>query len=190
MDPQITRRFTRPGRYRRPTIAVVLAMLALGSVSATVLAADTAVEIKDFAFVPASATVSVGDAVTWTNADSAPHTATADDGSFDTGTLNQDGSESVTFDTAGTFPYHCEIHPEMTGTVVVEAAAATDAPAPTDAPVATDAADEPTVTEPPTDTAAPVPATGSDHAGGVAAVLVAVAAVGVGLAIRNGARSS
>jgi hypothetical protein len=68
-------------------------------------------------------TVSVGDTVTWTNSDAQAHTATADNGSFDTGAISNGASDSVTFSAAGTFPYHCSIHSEMTGSVVVQAAA-------------------------------------------------------------------
>ncbi len=81
-----------------------------------------AVEIKDFAFHPASVTVNVGDTITWTNQDTAPHTATANDGSFDTGNLNKGQSGSHTFTKAGTFAYICSIHPNMKGTVTVLAA--------------------------------------------------------------------
>jgi plastocyanin len=77
------------------------------------------VTIADFAFAPADIEVAVGDTVTWTNEDSAPHTATADDDSFDTGQLGQGDSGEATFDEAGEFAYACSIHPDMTGTVTV-----------------------------------------------------------------------
>jgi plastocyanin len=89
-----------------------------------------AVTIQGFAFGPAAVEVPVGGTVTWTNQDSAPHTATADDGSFDTGQLGQGASGSATFNTAGTFAYGCTIHPNMRGSVTVVAAAAGDAAAP------------------------------------------------------------
>jgi plastocyanin len=82
-------------------------------------AASGGVTIQGFAFHPGSITVSVGDTVTWTNQDSADHTATASDGSFDTGTLGRGRSGSHTFSSAGTFSYICSIHPNMHGTVVV-----------------------------------------------------------------------
>jgi plastocyanin len=86
-------------------------------------AASTAVDIAGFAFAPQTVTVNVGDTVTWSNSDARSHTATADDGSFDTGTISNGASKSVTFSTAGTFAYHCSIHPQMTATVIVQAAA-------------------------------------------------------------------
>ena len=78
------------------------------------------VDIKDFAFNPPSIEVAAGTTVTWTNSDSAPHTATQDGGGFQSGRLDQGQSFSFTFDTAGTFEYHCEFHPNMHGTVVVK----------------------------------------------------------------------
>ncbi len=76
-------------------------------------------QIKDFAFNPASLTVAVGGAATWTNQDTTGHTVTADDGSFDSKTLPNGQTFSQTFSTAGTFAYHCTIHPTMKGTIVV-----------------------------------------------------------------------
>jgi plastocyanin len=77
------------------------------------------VEIVDFAYDPDPVTVQVGGKVTWLNQDSAPHTATAEDGSFDTGTLEEGKLKSETFKQAGTYAYICEIHPDMHGTVEV-----------------------------------------------------------------------
>jgi plastocyanin len=77
------------------------------------------VEIVDFAYDPDPVRVQVGGKVIWLNQDSAPHTATAEDGSFDTGTLEEGKLESETFKRAGTYAYTCEIHPDMHGTVEV-----------------------------------------------------------------------
>lgn len=110
-------------------VAGVLALVLVLPLAPAALAADHAVDIAGFAFSPQSVTVAVGDTVTWSNADAQNHTATANGGSFDTGTIGGSTSKSVTFSTAGTFAYHCKIHPSMTGTIVVEAAAA---PPPTD----------------------------------------------------------
>ena len=94
--------------------------------------ASASVTIQDFAFGPGSISVAVGSTVTWTNQDSVSHTVTADDGSFDSGRLAQGATFSQTFDTPGTYTYHCAIHPSMTGTITVEAG-----PAPSVAPAAT-----------------------------------------------------
>jgi plastocyanin len=85
-------------------------------------ASSTSVTMGDFFFSAASVTVHVGDTVTWHNSGQAPHTATANDGSFDTGTINAGGSGSHTFNSAGTFSYICTIHPQMKGTIRVLAA--------------------------------------------------------------------
>jgi plastocyanin len=79
-----------------------------------------AVTIQNFAFGPATVSVPVGTTITWTNADSASHTVTADDGSFDSGSLGSGATFSQAFDTAGTFAYHCKIHPNMTASVEVK----------------------------------------------------------------------
>ncbi len=79
-----------------------------------------AVTIQNFAFSPATITVKAGDSVTWTNQDSAGHSATADDNSFDTGVLPQGQSKSITFSKAGTYTYHCSVHPNMKATVIVQ----------------------------------------------------------------------
>ena len=77
------------------------------------------VTIKDFAFAPPELSIDAGSTVTWTNEDSTPHTATAEDGSFDTGRIDPGSSASHTFDTPGSYPYICAFHPTMHGTVIV-----------------------------------------------------------------------
>lgn len=77
------------------------------------------VQIVEFAYEPDPVVVQVGGKVSWQNEDTAPHTATADDGSFDTGTIDKGKLGSATFKEAGTFTYFCEIHPTMHGTVEV-----------------------------------------------------------------------
>jgi plastocyanin len=77
------------------------------------------VQIVEFSYEPEPVVVQVGGKVTWQNQDTAPHTATADDESFDTGTIEQGKIGSATFKEAGTFTYFCEIHPTMHGTVEV-----------------------------------------------------------------------
>ena len=79
-----------------------------------------AVEIKDFAFNPATVEIPVGTTITWTNADSVAHTATALDGAFNSENLNQGQSFSHTFDAAGSHDYVCVYHANMKGTIVVE----------------------------------------------------------------------
>jgi hypothetical protein len=90
------------------------------------------VAIVDDAFQPAQLTVTAGTTVVWSHDGQNPHTVTADDRAFDSGTLESGGSFSVTFDQAGRVPYYCQIHGEpgsgMTGVVVVVQAAAGEDP--------------------------------------------------------------
>ncbi|HEX2233019.1 MAG TPA: cupredoxin family copper-binding protein [Thermoleophilaceae bacterium] len=80
------------------------------------------VTITDFKFSPASITVNVGDTVTWTNQGPTQHSATASNGSFDTGTFPRGQSRSHTFHAPGSFSYICTPHPFMKGTVTVRGA--------------------------------------------------------------------
>ena len=77
------------------------------------------VEIVEFTYEPDPVVVRAGGKVIWLNQDTAPHTATADDGSFDTGTLERGKLKSETFKQPGTYTYFCQIHPTMHGTVEV-----------------------------------------------------------------------
>lgn len=81
-----------------------------------------AVEIKNFAFSPASITVKAGETLTITNKDLAGHSFTSDDGtSFDTGIIAKDQSKTVTAPTKpGTYAFHCTPHPNMKGTLIVQ----------------------------------------------------------------------
>jgi plastocyanin len=87
-------------------------------------AASSAVTISDFKFAPTGVTINVGDTVTWSNSGPTAHSATANDGSFDTGILQKGASGSHTFTQAGTFSYFCKPHPFMKATITVVAAAA------------------------------------------------------------------
>jgi plastocyanin len=78
------------------------------------------VNIKDLAFSPATVRIKVGQTVEWVNGDPLAHTVTADDKSWGSGFLNQGGRFTHRFTAAGSFPYHCEPHPQMKGTVIVE----------------------------------------------------------------------
>lgn len=97
-----------------------------GSSSATVAprpAQTIDVDIQGNQFVDGSPTIQKGDTVRWTQRDTATHTVTADDGSFDSGNLFANvptrSTFSRTFDAVGDVAYHCEVHPSMTGTITV-----------------------------------------------------------------------
>src|SRR5262249_41414632 len=95
--------------------------------------APNSVSISNFAFQPASLTINAGDTVTWTNNDTVPHTVTDDAGAFDSGQIAPGGSYSRRFDgPSATLSYHCQIHPGMTGQIVVNGVTP---PTPTPTPV-------------------------------------------------------
>ncbi len=106
--------FAKRGGYQAPS-----ASQKTGATSSSA-APKNSVQIANFSYSPATLTVKVGDSVTWTNMDSAGHSATADDNSFDTGILDYGKSGTVTFQKAGTYTYHCSIHPNMHGTIIVQ----------------------------------------------------------------------
>jgi plastocyanin len=168
-----------------------VALIGLGLLSTgTALAQTTTVEIPGLMYTPASVTIHVGDAVTWTNTSTRTHTATSDDGEWDTSSIGPGMQRSQTFNTAGTFGYHCAIHPSMEGTIVVlnEAKPVAQSSAKTDAKAAAtakaDAKASSTSTKsgakaksPATDTTDPI--SGSDRLPGVALVALLLV-VGVG----------
>ena len=79
----------------------------------------TTISIAAMAFPPTT-TVAKGTTVKWVNNDNMTHTATSDDGTtFDSGNIAAGASYSVVASKAGTFTYHCNIHPTMTATLVV-----------------------------------------------------------------------
>ncbi|HEV7587707.1 MAG TPA: plastocyanin/azurin family copper-binding protein [Longimicrobium sp.] len=84
-------------------------------------AADV-VRIVDFGFSPAQVTVPKGGKVTWVNcsASATQHTSTSDTGVWDSGFLAQYATHQQTYAAAGSFAYHCNPHPFMKGTIVVQ----------------------------------------------------------------------
>ena len=85
---------------------------------------EVMVSMENFVFVEDRIEVPVGTTVTWTNGDSTRHTVTSGaddsaDGTFDSGDIEAGETFSHTFDEAGEFAYFCDIHPTMTGVVVV-----------------------------------------------------------------------
>lgn len=77
------------------------------------------ITIQNFAFNPASISIKKGDTIVWTNKDQAGHTVTGDNGGPSSTTIGANETYDYTFNSAGTFTYHCAIHPSMTGTVSV-----------------------------------------------------------------------
>jgi plastocyanin len=76
--------------------------------------------IQNMAFNPSTITIYTGTSIIWTNMDGNTHHVTSDTGLFDSGDLNPNGTYSYMFSTAGSYSYHCSIHPAMTATVIVK----------------------------------------------------------------------
>jgi plastocyanin len=83
-------------------------------------AATVNVSIKGFKFSPQPVEAKVGDVVAWKNEDSAPHSATMDDGSCDTDTISTGSSAMLVFTAPGTYTYHCKVHPSQMKDYTVE----------------------------------------------------------------------
>jgi plastocyanin len=92
---------------------------ATGGPSSTVTIPMGAEVLGNRAFTPDNLEIAVGTTVTWMNTDSVAHTSTSNTSGWDSGTISPGRQFSFTYPTAGTFAYHCAIHPGMTGTVVV-----------------------------------------------------------------------
>ena len=76
--------------------------------------------ISDYKYTPSTITVTAGESVTWNNSGPTGHSATADDGSFDTGIFMKSSSpKTLTLSKTGTFKYHCQVHSFMKGTITV-----------------------------------------------------------------------
>jgi plastocyanin len=118
---------SRP-RTAAKVLAAAAASLTLAlALAGPTLAATSGVSMTEpqpdhYAFTPDATSVSVGDTVTWTNKSDAPHTVTSDSGAFGSPAEQQNQTFSFTFNTPGTFAYHCNIHPYMHGTITVKAA--------------------------------------------------------------------
>lgn len=106
-----------PRMTRRSLLIAAAAAPALVAMPAR--AATHQVAIASHRFNPAELTIARGDTVRWTNNDGAPHTATMRDGSLATRRLRRGESGELTFNRAGSFDYFCELHPGMTGRIVV-----------------------------------------------------------------------
>lgn len=81
---------------------------------------SNAVSITSMSFSPAPITSTAGATITWTNNDNVAHTVTADDNSFDSGSIAPGGKYTRTFATAGTYAYHCTFHAAMSASVIIK----------------------------------------------------------------------
>jgi plastocyanin len=93
---------------------------AAGSCATASGAGSVAASIENRTFVPASINAKVGDVISWTNADSVPHGIALDDGGAKcTDTISGGATGSTAFSAAGTYAFHCFVHPSMKGTIVI-----------------------------------------------------------------------
>lgn len=90
------------------------------SVTGATKSGANVIVIKNFSFQPARLTVASGTTVTVTNADRVAHTLSSRDGSFDAGEIGAGKTATIVLKQSGTFKYSCQIHPSMTGTLVVK----------------------------------------------------------------------
>ena len=98
-----------------------LASCALGCLPFALSATTANVSIVNFAFSPPSVNINVNDSVNWTWAGS-PHSTTSDTGLWESGVRGTGAIFTHTFTSAGSFPFHCSVHPFMTGTITVQSA--------------------------------------------------------------------
>jgi plastocyanin len=163
-------------RVRAARLGTLAALVLFSALASTAAGANASVEIAGFAFSPSSVTVIAGETVTWTNRDSAQHSAAFANGGPRTRALSKDQTASLQFTTAGTFSYVCGIHgASMSGTVIVVAAASTPVPTPrpTVAPTAPPTV-EPTPTPSPAPTASAAPTSAAPSATAAPTVAVVV----------------
>ena len=173
------------------TLGLALVLIGPALVAA---AAPVTVETLASTYGPATLTIEAGTKVVFKNTSTFPHTATADDGSFDTGLIAVGKSKSVVLSKAGKFPFHCLYHGAaggvgQAGTITVTAAAVAATPRPTTKPAA--GGTTPRVVPPSSDTRLDDP--GSDEglplgalaAAGVITILLAVGLEKAGRARRR-----
>jgi plastocyanin len=114
---------TRPAANPAPAAAARPTEVARPAAAIGAVAQPTSdgpqVAIKDFAFGPKEIAVPVGGTLTWTNKDSEPHTVLTSDKTIASKAIDADEQFAFKFDLAGTYAYHCSLHPYMTATVVV-----------------------------------------------------------------------
>jgi plastocyanin len=109
---------------RTLALGAISLLVAVAIAGSPVRAADIEVKIDNFTFNPKQITVKAGDTVVWVNHDDIPHTVASQTQAFRSKALDTDDKFSFTFATPGTYPYFCALHPQMTGTIVVEASTA------------------------------------------------------------------
>jgi plastocyanin len=138
---------------------VALAVTAAPAGGGVLASSNASVEVRDNAFVPSTVTINVGETVTWTTTGSNPHNVHFQDGYAGAPDLATGWTRTRGFDTPGSFPYRCDLHSNMTGTVTVNPAPG--APPPGGTPPPPGGGDYP----PPGGGTEPTPAPGAPGAG-------------------------
>ncbi len=120
----------RASRWYRGALLVIGALCFVSVASPVVMATSASasrkmhtqqIEIRNFAFAPATLTVPAGTRVVWTNQDEEPHVITSAGSLFASSKgLDTSDSYAVTFSKPGTYAYYCSIHPMMVGTIIVQ----------------------------------------------------------------------
>ena len=123
ITPQQTAVTTTP---QQTTVTTTPPLTTVTTPQPTTVAGNVTVAIQNFAFTPQKVTVTKGSTVTWVNQDAFEHEVVNDaSGSnaagaiFKSNSLGKGASYSFTFTSPGVYPYHCSIHPSMTGTITV-----------------------------------------------------------------------
>ena len=106
-----------------PLAAALLVIPGVSTVTSAAPPAALSVDVKEFTFAPKQITVRAGQSITWVNDDEEPHTIVFDKDATRSPVLDKGERYTHTFAAAGTFSYHCSLHPHMIGTVVVEPSA-------------------------------------------------------------------
>jgi plastocyanin len=143
---------------RPAAVLMLVAALLLLFTPANASAETQHVAMENYAYSPATLTIRVGDTVSWTNHDQAPHdvVTTSAPAAFRSPLLNTGETWSFTFTVPGTYAYYCSVHPDMRAQITVEPAE-TETPAPAPAPAPAPEEETPAPTPEAAPTAAPAP---------------------------------
>ena|ERR1017187_7352806 len=100
-------------------VIILLAGLITGCKKSSQTQGPNEVWIQNMAYSPASLTVTVNTTIKWTNIDGTNHTVSSDSGFYESGNIDGSGTYSRQFTATGTYPYHCNIHANMFGKIIV-----------------------------------------------------------------------
>ena len=118
----MNRAISRPTRAIAATAGALLAAAATAPAQQPAPAAQNQITIDNFAFQPATLTVTPGTRVMWVNRDEEPHTVMSADKAtpFKSSALDTNDQFAFVFTQPGTYKYFCTIHSHMVGTIVVQ----------------------------------------------------------------------